>query len=185
MRVKLAVSAAVLFLSYAPAAHGAAADVVEYSCTTTATGETQTVKVNVELTVPTDAEVGVQMTIGWRGTYVTGSELRAPDTGLAGEIKLYAYAGISGFPGLTSATGVGALGPITPGEPIELPQTEVELKTTANGADSGTVHAAAINIGTTPQERLIDCTVVKEKTTLTEHPLTVPGTCLLSTSDAV
>ncbi|GAA3552532.1 hypothetical protein GCM10022419_036100 [Nonomuraea rosea] len=175
MRVELAVSAAVLILSYAPAAHGAAADLVEYVCTTKATGETQDVKVNVELTVPTDAEVGVEMSIGWRGTYVPGSELRAPDTGLAGEIKLYAYAGISSYPKLTSATGVAPLTEITAGEPIELPQTIVELKTTAKDAGSGTVHAASFNIGTTPQNRLIECEV-PDKTSLMEYPLKVPGT---------
>jgi hypothetical protein len=182
VRVELAVSAAVLILSYAPAAHGAAADLVEYVCTTKATGETQHVKVNVELTIPTDAEVGVEMTIGWRGTYVPGSELRAPDTGLAGEVKLYAYAGISGYPKLTSATGVAPLAEITAGEPIELPQTTVELKTTAKNAGSGRVHAASFNVGTTPQNRLIQCEV-PDNAPSAEHPLTVPGTGQSATPD--
>jgi hypothetical protein len=133
VRVELVVPIAALLFSHAPADN-----VVDYVCTTKATGETQNVKVDVELTVPTDAEVGVQMTIGWRGSYVQGAELIAPATGLDGEINLYAYAGISGFPGLTSATGVAPIATITPGEAIPLPTTTVEMTTTANRATTMT-----------------------------------------------
>ncbi|MGW0805754.1 hypothetical protein [Nonomuraea sp. NPDC002799] len=172
MRVRLMVLAASVLLLPQPA--HAAADVVPYECTTAA-GETQNIKVTIELTVPTDAIVGVEMAIGWQGSYVTGSELKAPATGLDGEINLYAYAGISGYPGLTSATGVAPVGTITPGGPIPLPATPVQLKTKANSEDQGTVHAAAINFGPTPQQPLIECEI-SDGAALTEHPLTVPGT---------
>ncbi|MGP3960168.1 hypothetical protein ACTWPT_29590 [Nonomuraea sp. 3N208] len=167
MRVHLVVPIIALQLLPAPGA-----SVVEYECTTTATGQKQPVKVDVELTVPARAAVGENLTIGWRGTYVTGSELRAPSTGLEGGLKLYAYAGISGIPRLTSATGVGQLGTITPGQPIPLPTTTVNLTTTPPGKGTGTVHAAAINIGPSPQEPLIECEV-KNKSALTQYPLAV------------
>ncbi|MFI6739826.1 hypothetical protein ACIBI9_43470 [Nonomuraea sp. NPDC050451] len=171
MRVLLLVPAATLLLSSA----SAGADVVEYACKVSATGETQDVKVQVELTVPTDAQVGKEMAIGWHGSYVEGSELRAPATGLEDDLNLYAYAGISGIDKLTSATGVAAIGPIIPGAPIPLPATTVNMKTTANKAGTGTVHAASINFGPRPSERVIECEV-KNEDARTEYPLTIPGT---------
>ncbi|MEV4363415.1 hypothetical protein [Nonomuraea sp. NPDC049625] len=171
MRVLLLVPAATLLLSSA----AARADVVEYACKVRATGETQDVKVEVELTVPTDAQVGEQMAIGWHGTYVEGSELRAPATGLEDGLKLYAYAGISGIEKLTSATGVAAVGPIIPGAPVRLPATTVDMKTTPKNPGTGTVHAASINFGTSPSDRAIECEV-KNEDARTEYPLSIPGT---------
>ncbi|MFF4623590.1 hypothetical protein [Nonomuraea jabiensis] len=171
MRVLLLVPAATLLLSSA----AARADVVEYECKVRATGQTQDVKVEVELTVPTDAQVGEEMAIGWHGTYVEGSELRAPATGLEDDLNLYAYAGISGIEKLTSATGVAAIGPIIPGAPVPLPSTRVNLKTTSKNPGTGTVHAASINFGTSPSDRAIECEV-KNKDARTEYPLTIPGT---------
>ncbi|MEO3873855.1 hypothetical protein ABGB18_34015 [Nonomuraea sp. B12E4] len=175
MRVELAISAAALLFSYAaaPAAH-AKAETVAYSCKTVATGETQTVQLDIQLTIPTDAQVNREMSIGWKASYV-GSELMAPDTGLEGEINLYAYAGISGFQGLTSATGVAPLGTIVPGDSIPLPVTTVELKTTPNREGEGTVHVAAINIGSDPQNAAIECDPAGTSAR-TEYPLRVPGT---------
>ncbi|MGW4956609.1 hypothetical protein ACWEPL_05225 [Nonomuraea sp. NPDC004186] len=170
MRVLLLVPAATLLLSSA----AARADVVEYECKVRATGETQDVKVEVELTVPTDAQVGEQMAIGWHGTYVEGSELRAPATGLEDGLKLYAYAGISGIEKLTSATGVAELEPIIPGAPVRLPATTVDMKTTPKNPGTGTVHAASINFGTSPSDRAIECEV-KNGDARTEYPLTVTG----------
>ncbi|MBF8191554.1 hypothetical protein ITP53_38840 [Nonomuraea sp. K274] len=175
MRIKLITSAALILMYAAASPAHAAADVVNYECTITATDEKQTVGLDIELTVPTDAEVGVEMTIGWRGSYVAGAELHAPAAGVEGDLNIYAYAGISGYPGLTSATGVAPAGLILPGQPIALPETIVELKTTADAADSGTVHAGAVNFGLTPQDPLIECEVLNSGT-LTEYPLTVPGT---------
>ncbi|MFI7129663.1 hypothetical protein ACIBQ1_28465 [Nonomuraea sp. NPDC050153] len=171
MRVLLLVPAVTLLLSSA----AARADVVEYECKVRATGETQDVKIEVELTVPTDAQVGVQLAIGWRGSYVEGSELRAPATGLEDDLNLYAYAGISGIEKLTSATGVAAIGPIIPGAPVPLPATAVDMKTTPDNPGTGTVHAAAVNFGTSPSDRAIECEV-KDKDALTQYPLTIPGT---------
>ncbi|MEV4015749.1 hypothetical protein AB0J35_35125 [Nonomuraea angiospora] len=170
MRVLLLVPAATLLLSSA----AARADVVEYECKVRATGETQDVKVEVELTVPTDAQVGEEMAIGWHGSYVKDSELRAPAAGLEDGLKLYAYAGISGIDKLTSATGVAELEPIIPGAPIPLPATTVNLKTTPKNPGTGTVRAASINFGTDSSERAIECEV-KNKEALTKHPLTIPG----------
>ncbi|MGW6498150.1 hypothetical protein [Nonomuraea angiospora] len=170
MRVLLLVPAATLLLSSA----AAQPDVVEYACKVRATGQTQDVKVEVELTVPTDARVGEEMAIGWRGSYVKDSELRAPTTGLEDDLNLYAYAGISGIDKLTSATGVAAIGPIIPGAPIPLPATTVNLKTRSKNPGTGTVHAASINFGTSSSDRAIECEV-KDKDARTEHPLTVTG----------
>ncbi|RVX44077.1 hypothetical protein EDD27_6799 [Nonomuraea polychroma] len=167
MRVHLVVP--IIALQFLPAP---GASVVNYECTTTATGQKQQVKVNIELTVPERAAVNENLTIGWRGTYVAGSELRAPSTGLEGSLKLYAYAGISSIPRLTSATGVGRLGTITPGQPIPLPTGPVNLTTTPQDKGEGTVHAAAINIGPNPQSPVIECEVTN-KSALTEYPLAV------------
>ncbi|MFG1704810.1 hypothetical protein ACFLIM_16615 [Nonomuraea sp. M3C6] len=175
MRVELVVSAVLVFShAAAPAAHEVAS-AVGYMCETKATGEKQTIQVDVELTVPTDAEVAVEMTIGWRGSYVEGEELLAPATGLDGDINLYAYAGISSIDQLTSATGVGQLGTITPGAPIPLPEETVNLKTTPRRPGEGTVHAAAINFGPRPQEIVIECEVL-DTPARTEYPLAIPGT---------
>ncbi|MEV4169905.1 hypothetical protein [Nonomuraea sp. NPDC049709] len=173
MRAKPAVLAAAIVSCVVFPAAPAAADVVGYQCTTTATGEKLDVNIDVVLTVPAQATVDEEMTIGWRGTYVTGAELIVPATGLEGEINMYVYAGISGIEDLTSATGVAPLGTVIPGETVPLPET-AQLKTTPGKADEGTVHAASINFGPRPQERLIECEV-KDKDALTEYPLTVVG----------
>ncbi|MBB5773927.1 hypothetical protein [Nonomuraea jabiensis] len=171
MRVLLLVPAATLLLSSA----AARAEVVEYACKVRATGQTQDVKVEVELTVPTDAQVGKEMAIGWHGTYVAGSELRAPATGLEDDLNLYAYAGISGIEKLTSATGVAAIGPIIPDAPVPLPATTVNLKTTSKNPGTGTVHAASINFGSSASDRAIECEV-KNEDARTEYPLAITGT---------
>ncbi|TDC06490.1 hypothetical protein E1267_16110 [Nonomuraea longispora] len=174
MRVRLAVPALALALAYAALPSAAHADTVAYTCETTATGMRQQISLDIELTVPTDATVGTQMTIGWRGSYVGSARLLAPTTGLDG-LKMYAYAGISGIDRLTSATGAGELGTVTPGQAITLPATTVEMRTTATSPGTGTVHAAAVNFGPTPQQRVIECEVT-DKDSLQEYPLTVPGT---------
>ncbi|MFI6635898.1 hypothetical protein ACIBI7_44010 [Nonomuraea fuscirosea] len=178
MRVPLAVLAAVILSCAAsPAAHGTASakvqEVVEYECTTKATQEKQSVSIDVGLTVPAQATVKTQMTIGWTGAYTAGSQLLAPETGLEGEVNMYVYAGISGIDGLTSATGVAPLDAVVPGEPIVLPST-AEVRTTPGKPGSGTVHAAAINFGPRPQGPVIECEV-KDKDSLREYPLTVAG----------
>ncbi|MEO3794397.1 hypothetical protein ABGB14_29645 [Nonomuraea sp. B10E15] len=174
MRVRLAVPAVALALAYTALPSAAHADTVAYTCETVATGMQQQISLDIELTVPTDATVGTQMTIGWRGSYVGSARLLAPTTATDGQLKMYAYAGISGIDRLTSATGVGQLGTVTPGQPITLPATTVEMKTTANFPGTGTVHAAAVNFGPTPQERVIECEVDDEES-LREYPLTVTG----------
>ncbi|MEN3540791.1 hypothetical protein AAH991_37155 [Microbispora sp. ZYX-F-249] len=95
----------------------AVSEVVEYECRTDETAETQNVQINVELTMPDNATAGQQMSIGWRGTYVTGSELRAPAAGLPAGVKLYAYTALTGIEGVTSATGVSEPLSITAGQP--------------------------------------------------------------------
>ncbi|TDD11441.1 hypothetical protein, partial [Nonomuraea diastatica] len=174
MRVRLAVPAMALALAYAALPSAAHADTVAYTCETIATGMQQQISLDIELTMPTDATVGAQMTIGWRGSYVGSARLLAPTTVTDGQLKMYAYAGIDGIDRLTSATGVGQLGTVTPGQPITLPATTVEMKTTANSPGTGTVHAAAVNFGPTPQERVIECEVT-DKESLREYPLTVGG----------
>ncbi len=137
-----------------------ATDVVDYRCRHTGTAEEQDIKVKVALTMPLDVTTGKQMTIGWHGTYVDDSTaLRVPTTGLAGGTKLYAYASISGVAQLTSATGVGELAQLTPGENISLPTAEVPLKTKSANAGTATVRPAAINFGTVPTEPSIECEV--------------------------
>jgi hypothetical protein len=178
VRVPLAVLAAVILSCAAsPAAHGTASakvqEVVEYECTTKATQEKQSVSIDVGLTVPAQAMVKTQMTIGWTGAYAAGSQLLAPETGLEGEVNMYVYAGISGIDGLTSATGVAPLDAVVPGEPIVLPST-AEVRTTPGKPGSGTVHAAAINFGPRPQGPVVECEV-KDKDSLREYPLTVAG----------
>ncbi|MFB9200952.1 hypothetical protein ACFFV7_07100 [Nonomuraea spiralis] len=172
MRLQLILPLAVLLFS-TPAPDGGTA--VVYTCTTRATGETQTVKIDLTLTVPATAAVGKQFTIGWRGSYVAGAELRAPATGLDGEVNLYAYASVTGIDRLTSATGVGRPGTIVPGAVIPLPGSVVDVKTTPRHPGTGTVRPAAVNFGPTPQKPLIECDP-QDKEALTSYPLTVTGT---------
>ncbi|GII03636.1 hypothetical protein [Planobispora takensis] len=177
MRVRLILPAVTLTLLPHQQAHAAGAavvvtEIVEYECTTKATGDKQDVEVRVQLTMPTGARAGEQLSIGWRGTYVEGAELSAPAGGLAAGTKLYAYASISDFPGLTSGTGVGELGTPEAGEIIPLPAGVVPVLTTPNAAGTGTVRPAAINFGTTPSERAIECEVLNEDV-LTTHALRV------------
>lgn len=152
---------------------GGGTDVVMYECTSAENEET--VRIKVELTMPTDAQVGKQMTIGWRGTYDGEARVTAPAGGLTNG-NLYAYASISGLPGLTSATGVGALpGAGYPAEqPIELPSGTVELKTTPNQAGTATVKPAAINFGTQANDPIIRCRVLYPDA-LRTYTLTIRG----------
>jgi hypothetical protein len=148
-------------------------DIVEYQCTATGGTEKQAIKVKVELTMPTGAVTGTQMTIGWRGTYVDDTTaLRVPAAGLADGIKLYAYASISGLTGLTSATGVGEPTTLSAGQTIPLPTAVVPLKTTPSNAGTATVKPAAINFGTRPDEKSIECEV-QNADALTTDTLTV------------
>ncbi|MEU7890918.1 hypothetical protein AB0B54_35920 [Microbispora bryophytorum] len=146
-----------------------AAEIVEYECTTD--GDKQDVKVNVELTLPDNATAGQQMSIGWSGTYVTGSELRAPAAGLTGA-KLYAYAALTGIEDLTSATGVSEPLNVTAGQTIPLPETTVSMKTTSSNAGTAMVRPAAINIGPSPTAPVIECEV-RSPAALTTYTLTV------------
>ncbi|MEV5744788.1 hypothetical protein AB0L30_32420 [Microbispora rosea] len=148
------------------------AEVVEYECTTDENAaEKQDVKINVELTMPDDATAGQQMSIGWRGTYATGSELRAPTDGL-GTVKVYAYAAFTGIENLTSATGVSESVSVAAGQIIPLPQTGLTLKTTSPNAGTATVRPAAVSIGPSPTEPVIQCEV-RDATALTTYTLTV------------
>ncbi|MEV0198110.1 hypothetical protein [Nonomuraea sp. NPDC050691] len=160
-RIRLAASAAALTLAgFAPLGASSAArasvDVVDYTCTG-ASVPAQTVRIRVTLTMPTSAVVGEQFSIMWSGTYETGSELKAPSTGLPAGLNLYPHAGISGLPQLTSATGTGSLGALTPGQALTLP-TSVAMKATARSAGTGSVRPGAINIGTAENTPLIECT---------------------------
>ncbi|MFI6540575.1 hypothetical protein ACIBHY_49510 [Nonomuraea sp. NPDC050547] len=172
MRVHLLVPAVVLLAASSGVLPmgGESAGVMTYTCTTTATAQTQEIRVNVDLTVPPTAKVGEQMTIGWRGSYAGGGELIAPIAGL----KLYVYAGISKIDKLTSATGVATLPEIAAGEPIPLPESVVELKTTPKQTGSGSVHPASFNLGTSPSARAIECEV-KARGAGLDYPLTVEG----------
>ncbi|MFI6294536.1 hypothetical protein ACIBEJ_23295 [Nonomuraea sp. NPDC050790] len=172
MRVHLLVpAAALLAVSSGVPMGGADAGVMTYACETKATGQIQEIRVNVELTVPPTAKVGEQLTIGWLGSYAGGGELIAPSA----ELKLYAYAGISKIKSLTSATGVATLPSVTAGQPIVLPQTVVELKTTPREPGSGFVRPAAINFGPTATDPVIECEV-GDRGTGSVYPLTVEGT---------
>ncbi|MEV4076466.1 hypothetical protein ACGFJC_37700 [Nonomuraea fuscirosea] len=176
MRVPLAVLAAVMILFLPAQADAAerrrvlATDVVEYACK--AGSETQNVKVRITLTMPASTAVDDQLSIGWQGAY-EGTALKAPLAGLDDGTKLYAYAGISKYPGLTSATGVGTLEAITPGADITLPATRVEVLTTPNKAGTGVVRPGAINFGTTPTSPAIRCEV-RNRAALTTYTLKVP-----------
>ncbi|MEV4800914.1 hypothetical protein AB0K18_12975 [Nonomuraea sp. NPDC049421] len=173
--VPVVLSAAVVFSCLpVPAAQAAAAmnATVPYVCTVVATGAKQDVSIDVELTVPAQAQPNEELTIGWTGAYTTGSELLAPATGLEGDIKMYAYAGISGIPNFTSATGVAEIGTVIPDEPIPLPTTTVDLKTTPKNTGTGQVHAASVNFGLRPTEPLIECEV-EDTSGRTDYPITV------------
>ncbi|GAA5080961.1 hypothetical protein HNP84_001953 [Thermocatellispora tengchongensis] len=172
-----AVAATSIALVPPPAGAARSTNVVEYSCTAEGVAQPQSIKVTVELTMPTDAQVGQQLTIEWLGTYAEGTALTAPPAGLPAGTKAYAYVGISGYQGLTSATGVGpeSTAAIEAGETVPLPQGVVELKTTANSAGSGSVLPGALNFGTTPTEPLVECEVAN-RDALTPDTLTVPGT---------
>ncbi|MEN3541264.1 hypothetical protein AAH991_39555 [Microbispora sp. ZYX-F-249] len=156
-------------------------EVVKYECGTDEAAETQDVRINVELTMPDNATAGQQMSIGWRGTYVTGSELRVPAAGLPGGVKLYAYAALTGIEGLTSATGVSEPLSITAGQTIPLPQTAVSMKTTSSRAGEASVRPAAINVGSSPTSPLIECEV-RNAGALTPYTLTVAQGSQASTS---
>lgn len=158
-----------------------ASEVVEYECTTDGVPEKQDVKINVELTMPVGARAGQQMTIGWHGTYVTGSELRAPAAGLGGGVKLYAYAALSGIEDLTSATGVSEPLSITAGEAIPLPTGVVPLKTTSSNPGTARVRPAAVNIGPLPTTPVIQCEVLNAGA-LTTYTLTVAQSGQASTT---
>ncbi|MFI6389835.1 hypothetical protein [Nonomuraea sp. NPDC050540] len=170
MRVHLLVPAVVLLAASSGVLPmgGESAGVMTYTCTTTATAQTQEIRVNVDLTVPPTAKVGEQMTIGWRGSYAGGGELIAPIAGL----KLYVYAGISKIDKLTSATGVATLPEIAAGEPIPLPESVVELKTTPSQEGSGLVRPGAMNFGTTNTSPVIRCKAPDNRPV---YPLTVEG----------
>lgn len=171
----LSVLAAVTGPAFLPAHAGnahAATDVVDYECTGTGGGP-QNVQIRVTLTMPENPVAGQEMVIGWQGVYQAGA-VTAPDSGLPEDSKLYVYASISGFPGLTSATGVSRLPAVGAGQPIPLPMTIVEMRTTAGSAGTGIVRPAAVNIGTSPQDRLIECEV-RNREELTTYQLVVAG----------
>lgn len=181
MRVRSVLSAAALagglILLWQPLPSSAgqgsavAAEIVEYVCTTDGVTEKQTIEIDITMTVPATATTGQQFTIGWLGTY-SGTGLTAPAAGLPEGTKLYAYASISGLPGLTSATGVGTLGTVGAGETILLPTGQISLATTPTNPGSALVKPAAINFGTLPNEPLIECES-QNKDTLTTYPLAV------------
>ncbi|WP_162795012.1 hypothetical protein [Nonomuraea lactucae] len=145
-------------------------DVVEYRCADRA-GAAQDVKIRITLTMPASPKAGEQFSIGWSGTYVAGSELKAPAAGLPADAKLYAYASISNLPKLTSATGVGTLGSAAAGQAVTLPGS-VTMRTTSRNAGTATVRPAAVNIGATPGGRLVECEV-KNPDALKTYSLTI------------
>ncbi|MCG5212848.1 hypothetical protein [Streptosporangium sp. KLBMP 9127] len=185
MRVRSILSVTVLaggLTLFSPPAHATgptverhsviATDIVLYECDVTGETDKQSIAVTVELTMPTGAITGEQMTIGWRGTYADGSGLTAPAAGLAAGTKLYAYASISDLPGVTSATGVGELGTVGADAIIPLPTTVVDMRTTSSNAGTASVKPAAINFGTSPTQPSIECEATNADT-LTTYPLPV------------
>ncbi|WP_214325427.1 hypothetical protein [Nonomuraea sediminis] len=144
---------------------GTGTDVVEYKCTAGSTDTTgQTVKIKTTLTPPTSAQTNQQFSIGWTGTYETGYELKAPSTGTLSP-TLYAYAAMTGISGLTSATGQGTLGTITPGATIPLPTASVSLKATPTTVGTVTVKPGKLNFGANSSggtSPMIECTVQNE-----------------------
>ncbi|MGC5010795.1 hypothetical protein ACLQ2R_08530 [Streptosporangium sp. DT93] len=149
--------------------------IVDYTCTSEGETQPQSIKVQVELTMPTAATPNTQATIGWRGTYTGGTGLKAPAAGLTTGSSLYASAGISGMSGLTSATGVGTLTAVEANQVIPLPTATVELKTTPSAAGTGLVKPGALNFGTTPQSAVIECDAIN-KDLLTTYDLVVGET---------
>ncbi|WP_204059482.1 hypothetical protein [Microbispora corallina] len=97
--------------------------------------------------------------------------MRTACSGLTGA-DLYAYASISGLSRLTSATGVGTLGPVGAGQVIPLPPNGVSLRTTSANAGTASVKPAALNVGDGPTHRLIQCEVLNAAA-LTAYPLIV------------
>jgi hypothetical protein len=169
----LALLVAVFLPSSAQADPVGDGEVVEYRCKIGEQTITPNIRVRITLTMPSTApRAGEQFSIGWTGDFEPGSELEAP-AGVPAGIKMYAYASISGLPGLTSATGVGELGIITAGEPISLP-TSVDMQTTSQNPGTATVKPASINFGLTPQNRLVDCEPANSGT-LKTYPLTIGG----------
>ena len=170
----LALLVAVFLPSSAQADPVGDGEVVEYRCKIGEQTITPNIRVRITLTMPSTApRAGEQFSIGWTGDFEAGSELEAPAAVPAG-IKMYAYASISGLPGLTSATGVGELGIITAGEPISLP-TSVDMQTTSQNPGTATVKPASINFGLTPQNRLVDCEPTNSAA-LKTYPLTIGST---------
>ncbi|MFI6811738.1 hypothetical protein ACIBG7_04980 [Nonomuraea sp. NPDC050328] len=125
---------------------GTGTDVIDYKCTGPTASDVQNVQIKVELTAPTDAKVGSQFTIKWKGTYTAGKELKGPATGTLGA-KIFAYATLTGITGLTSATGDGTTGTVTANQPITLPAAGIDLKSTASAAGTATMKAGAVNFG--------------------------------------
>ncbi|MFG1942270.1 hypothetical protein [Nonomuraea sp. NPDC048826] len=158
-------------------------DVVEYICRP-ASGAVQSVRIRTTLTLPTgNPEVGEQFTIGWKGAYESGAELEAPNGLPTTGLKMYAYASISGLPGLTSATGVGDLTDVAVGQPITLPAS-VDMRTTSQRAGTATVKPASVNFGLRPTEPLIECEPANS-TSLTTYPLTIGAGSASPTRTAV
>lgn len=143
---------------------GTNTDIVDYQCKL-GTSTTEDIQIKVELTMPTTAKVGEQFTIGWKGTYESGQELYAPDTGTMPAAKIFAYAALTGITNLTSATGEGVTGAVTAGQIITLPTNLINLKSTANAAGTVTVKPGKINFGSdtaTGNSPSYQCTVQNE-----------------------
>ncbi|WP_431902885.1 hypothetical protein [Nonomuraea sp. bgisy101] len=121
-------------------------DIVTYRCTGPGTTDTQDVQIKVELTMPTTAKTNEQFFIGWKGTYVTGKELKAPTTGTL-SAKIFPYATLTGITNLTSATGEGVTGTVTAGQIIPLPTSAFNMKTTSANAGTATVKPGNVNFG--------------------------------------
>ncbi|MFI6602709.1 hypothetical protein ACIBHX_41195 [Nonomuraea sp. NPDC050536] len=142
---------------------GTGIDVVTYKCTAGSTDTIgQTVKIKTTLTPPTSAQTNQQFSIGWSGTYETGYELKAPSTGTLTP-KIFAYATMTGISGLTSATGEGTLGTITPNATIPLPSSgTVSLRAMPSTVGTVTVKPGKLNFGSnasTGNQPMIECIV--------------------------
>ncbi|TKK90780.1 hypothetical protein FDA94_03165 [Herbidospora galbida] len=161
MRIRRALYASIGLaglMSLCPPAY-AATDIVEYECTPDG-GTAQTVNIRVELTMPTGAQPGVALAFQHRATYADSGRIRAGDALPAGT-KMFAYVGISEFPGFTSGTGEGAVvGPVAAGGEITLPTGTTQVTSTPNTAGTGVVRPAAINFGLTASQPLIECEVL-------------------------
>ncbi|MEU7898364.1 hypothetical protein AB0B45_36570 [Nonomuraea sp. NPDC049152] len=158
-------------------------DIVTYRCTGPGTADTQNVQIKVELTMPTTAKANEQFSIGWKGTYVSGQELKAPTTGTLSP-KIFPYATLTGITNLTSATGEGTTGTITAGQIIPLPTTAVSMKTTSTSAGTATVKPGNVNFGSNAAsgtDPAIRCEV-QNAANLKTYPLTVGAGTGTSTS---